>query len=70
MEIADSVLDLIGDTPLDVECAGAIIARTFAVESGVYAIEELQWFDPWRVFSELPSPDAFVSLIDDEGGVA
>ena len=68
--VAEERLFVIGDTPHDVECAGAINARTIAVATGGYALEELQACDPWRVFSELPSPDAFVKLIDDEGGVA
>jgi hypothetical protein len=53
-----------------VACAGAINARTIAVATGGYAIEELQACDPWRVFNELPDADAFVKLIDDEGVVA
>ena len=68
--VAEEKLFVIGDTPHDVECAGAINARTIAVATGGYALEELQACDPWRVFSELPSADAFVKLIDDEGGVA
>ena len=68
--VAEDRLFVIGDTPHDVACAGAINARTIAVATGGYAIEELQACDPWRVFNELPGPDAFVKLIDDEGGVA
>jgi phosphoglycolate phosphatase-like HAD superfamily hydrolase len=61
---------VIGDTPHDVACAEAINARTIAVATGGYAIEELRACNPWRVFDELPSPDTFVKLIDDVGGVA
>ena len=68
--VAEERLFVIGDTPHDVACAGAINARTIAVATGGYAIEELQACDPWRVFKELPDADAFVKLIDDEGLVA
>jgi phosphoglycolate phosphatase-like HAD superfamily hydrolase len=68
--VAEDRLFVIGDTPHDVECAGAINARTIAVATGGYAIEELQACDPWRVFHELPNADAFLKLIDDEGGGA
>jgi len=68
--VAEDRLFVIGDTPHDVVCAGAINARTIAVATGGYAIEELQACDPWRVFNELPNPDAFVKLIDGGGGVA
>jgi phosphoglycolate phosphatase-like HAD superfamily hydrolase len=68
--VAQEKLFVIGDTPHDVACADAINARTIAVATGGYALEELRACAPWRVFTELPSPDAFVKLIDDEGGGA
>lgn len=62
--VADERVFVIGDTPHDIECASAIGARTIAVATGGYALEELQAYDPWRVFSELPPPDEFLALID------
>ena len=57
---------VIGDTPHDIECANAIGARTIAVATGGYTVEELRAHRPWRVFDELPAPDEFMWLIDVE----
>jgi phosphoglycolate phosphatase-like HAD superfamily hydrolase len=56
---------VVGDTPHDIECAGAIDARTIAVATGGYTVEELSAHHPWRVFGELPSPSEFLRLIDE-----
>jgi len=64
--VADTGVFVIGDTPHDVECANAIGARTIAVATGGYTMDELRAFDPWRVFGELPPVDDFVALIDGE----
>ena len=61
---------VVGDTPHDIECARAINARTIAVATGGYTIEELQAYHPWRVFSELPPAAEFVRLIDEVRGGA
>jgi phosphoglycolate phosphatase-like HAD superfamily hydrolase len=61
---SDGVL-VIGDTPHDIECARAIGARTIAVATGGYSLQELMVHDPWRVFETLPSPPAFVRLLED-----
>jgi phosphoglycolate phosphatase-like HAD superfamily hydrolase len=63
--IGDGGLFVIGDTPHDIDCATAIGARTIAVATGGYSIEELEAHHPWRVFNELPPPDGFVRLIDE-----
>jgi len=55
---------VIGDTPHDIECAAAIDARTIAVATGGYAVEELSAHRPWRVFEELPPPADFLRLIE------
>ena len=55
---------VIGDTPHDIACATAIGARTIAVATGGYTLEELQPHRPWRVFSELPPPGDFLALIE------
>lgn len=63
--VTDAGLIVIGDTPHDVECARAIGAKTIAVATGGYSIEELMMHDPWRVFETLPPPSAFVRLLED-----
>lgn len=62
--VADDRIFVIGDTPHDIECATAIGARTIAVGTGGYSVEELAAHHPWRVFPELPSPPEFMELID------
>jgi phosphoglycolate phosphatase-like HAD superfamily hydrolase len=57
-------LFVIGDTPHDIECAAAIDARTIAVATGGYSVEELSAHRPWRVFEQLPPPAEFLRLID------
>lgn len=64
--VADDRIFVVGDTPHDVACANAIGARTIAVATGGYSLEELQEHRPWRVFAELPPPDVFAALIDGE----
>ena len=58
-------LFVIGDTPYDIEGAGAIDARTIAVATGGFTVEELSPYHPWRVFAELPPPSEFLRLIDE-----
>jgi phosphoglycolate phosphatase-like HAD superfamily hydrolase len=64
--VADDRIFVVGDTPHDIACANAIGARTIAVATGGYSLEELEEHGPWRVFAELPAPDAFAALIDGE----
>ena len=66
--VADTGVFVIGDTPHDIDCATAIGARTIAVATGGYEIDELQKHQPWRVFNELPPPDDFIELVDGERG--
>ena len=61
--VADDRVFVIGDTPHDIHCAGAIGARTIAVATGGYTIDELRAHDPWRIFDELPPPGEFARLI-------
>jgi phosphoglycolate phosphatase len=63
--IAGGRVFVIGDTPHDIECARAIEAKTIAVATGGYTVDELQAHHPWRLFDELPPPDEFVRLIED-----
>jgi phosphoglycolate phosphatase-like HAD superfamily hydrolase len=61
--VVDEQIFVIGDTPHDIEAAAAIQARTIAVATGGYSVEELSAHQPWRVFEQLPPPDAFLDLI-------
>lgn len=54
---------VIGDTPHDVDAANAIGAKTIAVATGGYSVDELAAHHPWRVFAELPEPAEFLELI-------
>jgi len=63
--INDRAVFVVGDTPHDIHCANAIGARTVAVATGGYSLDELQSHEPWRVFAELPPADEFVRLIDE-----
>ena len=66
--IADDRLFVIGDTPHDIECATAIGAKTIAVATGGYTLDELAAHTPWRVFEELPPAEEFVTLIERAAG--
>ena len=65
--IAEDRLFVIGDTPHDIHCATAIGARTIAVATGGYTLEELQAHAPWKAFAQLPGPDEFLALLDEDG---
>jgi phosphoglycolate phosphatase-like HAD superfamily hydrolase len=67
--VADDAVYVIGDTPHDIECAKPIGARTIAVATGGYSLDELREHDPWRVFAELPPPEEFLQLIGVEVGL-
>ncbi len=54
---------VIGDTPNDIHCAKSIGARTIAVATGRYSVEELELHTPWWLVSSLPSPREFVEHI-------
>jgi phosphoglycolate phosphatase len=62
--VHDDAVFVIGDTPHDIECATAIGARTIAVATGGYSLEELEAHHPWRAFSELPHAEEFARVID------
>lgn len=63
--VAEGGVFVVGDTPHDIHCANAIGARTVAVATGGYTLDELESHNPWRVFAELPTADEFVRLIDE-----
>jgi phosphoglycolate phosphatase-like HAD superfamily hydrolase len=55
---------VIGDTPHDIHGADAIGARTIAVATGGYSVEELRPHRPWRLYAELPEAADFMRLIE------
>jgi phosphoglycolate phosphatase len=61
VEAAEAIV--IGDTPHDITCASAIGARTIAVATGGYSLNELLAHQPWHGCRELPEPASFLSLI-------
>jgi len=61
--VADDRVFVIGDTPHDIECGEAIGARTIAVATGGYTLDELRAYHPWRSFEALPSVEAFLDLL-------
>jgi phosphoglycolate phosphatase-like HAD superfamily hydrolase len=63
--VDENAVFVIGDTPHDIHCASAIGARTIAVGTGGYTVEELEAHDPWRLYEELPSPGEFLRVIDE-----
>lgn len=50
---------VIGDTPNDIDCGKSIGARTIAVATGMYSLEELMDYSPWWAVQTLPSPAEF-----------
>ncbi len=63
--VLDHGVFVVGDTPHDIHCANAIGARTVAVATGGYSLDELESHRPWRVFAELPPAGEFIQLIDE-----
>ena len=66
--VSDQGVFVVGDTPHDIHCANAIGARTVAVATGGYSLDELESHRPWRAFAELPPADEFIRLIDEARG--
>jgi phosphoglycolate phosphatase len=64
--VADVSLEcmyVIGDTPHDIHCGKAINARTIAIATGSYPLEQLQTHDPWWSIEKLPDPDTFLAKL-------
>ena len=64
--LSEDQLYVIGDTPHDIHGATAIGARTIAVATGGYSIQELEPHHPWRLFEQLPPPEEFIGLLRPE----
>lgn len=57
--VASNHIYVIGDTPNDIDCGKSIGARTIAVATGMYSLEELMDYSPWWAVQSLPSPVEF-----------
>src|SRR5688572_12159798 len=62
--VGESAIFVIGDTPHDIHGANAIGARTIAVATGGYTVDELLPHRPWRLYAELPTAGEFLRLIE------
>ena len=55
---------IIGDTPHDIACGKAIGARTVAVATGRYTLQELKQHEPWWAAETLPNPSSFLEKLN------
>jgi phosphoglycolate phosphatase-like HAD superfamily hydrolase len=69
LELADGATTayVIGDTPHDVAAGKAVGAKTIAVATGSYTVEQLAEHEPWVVVERLPEPGQFRDLIGLDG---
>ncbi|HTU01821.1 MAG TPA: HAD hydrolase-like protein, partial [Candidatus Sulfotelmatobacter sp.] len=63
VEIPFERLTVIGDTPLDVDCAVACGARAVAVATGQHSMEELAGCSPHLLLSGFHDPEAVVAAL-------
>ena len=65
-EWGDDIDDIyvIGDTPYDIQCGKAIGAKTVAVSTGHYSLDELKKHDPWWAMEQLPPPAEFTDKLE------
>jgi phosphoglycolate phosphatase-like HAD superfamily hydrolase len=54
---------IIGDTPHDIACGKAIGAKTIAVATGAFSVEQLAALNPTHVFKDLSDTKALLSTI-------
>ena len=54
---------VIGDTPLDVQCARAIGAKVVAVATGVHTVAQLSECKPELTLADLSDPGAFLNML-------
>ncbi len=62
--MAPEEIVIVGDTPLDVQCARAIGARVVAVATGSHSCDELAATDPDLLLADLSDPAPLLSLLD------
>ena len=63
VRFAGEEIVVIGDTPADIECARSVGARTVAVATGRYSVEELSEHEPAAVLRDLSDTDAALRAI-------
>lgn len=64
--VGDGELDrmyVIGDTPHDIWCGQAIGARTIAIATGSYSLEDLRSHHPWMALEQLPDSSSFLESL-------
>ena len=54
---------IIGDTPHDIACGKAIGAKTIAVATGAFSVEELAALNPTHTFKDLSDTEALLKVI-------
>jgi phosphoglycolate phosphatase-like HAD superfamily hydrolase len=54
---------IIGDTPHDVACGKAIGAKTIAVATGAFTVEELAALNPTHTFADLSDTQALINAV-------
>jgi len=54
---------IIGDTPHDVECGKAIGAKTIAVATGSFSVEELAALNPTHTFKDFTDAQALLDVV-------
>ena len=62
-DVAGEAMVVIGDTPADIECARTVGARTVAVATGRYSVEELAAHAPSAVLADLSDTGAALRAI-------
>lgn len=55
---------VIGDTPHDIECGKVIGAKTVAVATGAFSVEQLQQHSPTFTFKDFSDPAAFFRAVE------
>jgi len=63
VDLTGHAIVVIGDTPADIDCARSVGARTIAVATGRYTVEELAEHEPSAVFEDLTDTAAVVAAI-------
>jgi phosphoglycolate phosphatase-like HAD superfamily hydrolase len=64
VEFAPDQVFVIGDTPHDIECGKVIGARTIAVATGGYPLEELRAHQPTALFTDFADTAAFLRALE------
>jgi phosphoglycolate phosphatase len=54
---------IIGDTPHDIACGKAIGAKTIAVATGAFSVEELAALNPTHTFADLSDTQALLNVV-------